>query len=441
MSAIFRIHTMVSPSSLQKGNLLGKYKLLRRLGAGAYGEVWKSLDTVENVQVALKIGKKPANVEDHNRLFREISLLTRLEHPNIVRIKNADTFGDWIFIATELGQRSLDDIKLPVSLLKAVAMTQQVLSALEYAHRRNIIHRDVKPENVILFSSGVVKLADFGIAKAMDATMTMSDAGTVEFRAPEQAYGNPSRESDIFSAGLMLTYLLTRRIPTWPFKWPYPGVKRYQWKFPGALSSVLLKATEIHVSRRYKSASQFRNALEKAVRIIRGSAEIGKGKKRKKSNGAIPHWQEIRFRQFRRTFGKFLALNQECKSCGGPVSEAMLICPWCGERYSPAVPMDNTPSCKECGREIKNDWKYCPWCYRPQLKEHSNKHYANKLYIGNCHKCGGDLMRFMRYCPWCHSKAKPWTLRELKGKCPRCSWSVSPDEWAYCPWCEKRLET
>ena len=425
---------------LKKNQQLGKYKLLRHLGNGAYCAVWKAFDTIESAHVALKITRSLSDDSERKAILKEISLLTRLDHPNIVRIKNADLIDKWFVIATELGLNNLEELRLPLPASKAISAIIQILNALEYAHNLKIVHRDVKPENVILFPGDVVKLADFGIAKSMDATKTMSDVGTVEFRAPEQAYGYPGKASDLFSTGLLLHYLLSGQIPAWPFKWPYPGVLKYRWKFTRSVNAVIQKATSIDISKRYRSVSQFRSDLVTAAKKMGINIHPSKAHKRTKKTAAGKHWTEIRFIQFRKRYRHILELHHICCKCGGPVANTMAICPWCGVRYTPDEVKPFTEFCSKCKRGVKNEWKYCPWCYRPKFKNFSSTLNPNKKYIRKCQKCKGHLMLFMRYCPWCHSKARPWIVKELIGRCPHCRWSVASDEWSYCPWCRKNLE-
>ena len=121
---------MKHQEELHKGYRLGKYKLIRRLGKGAYGSVWKVRDTVEEQHVALKIAEVPADASEKKFIFKEIATLLRLDHPHIVRIKNADIIDKWIIIATELGMNSLHELRLPLSSPKAISITLQVLNAL-----------------------------------------------------------------------------------------------------------------------------------------------------------------------------------------------------------------------------------------------------------------------------------------------------------------------
>src|SRR5690606_16309985 len=129
----------------------------------------------------------------------------RLDHPNILPIKNAEFIDDNFVVAFALGTGTLADrLSRRISPETALSYTDQILESLAYAHSQNIIHCDVKPENIILFPNHRSRLTDFGIAKVAMRRIKASGSGTVGYIAPEQAMGKPSFRSDVFSAGLIL---------------------------------------------------------------------------------------------------------------------------------------------------------------------------------------------------------------------------------------------
>ncbi|MFV8752512.1 serine/threonine-protein kinase [Nannocystaceae bacterium ST9] len=251
------------------GQRLGKYRLKRRVARGGFGDVYEAYDTIEGVSVALKIPLggvlEPAQVEDFRR---EVRITAKLDHPNIMPIKNAD-FIDGVFaIVQPLGRQSLDErIHKRMSLATKLEFIGQLLSGLAHAHESGIIHCDIKPENVILFSEGRLRLADFGIAKFARRTVKGSASGSVGYMAPEQAMGMPSARSDVFSAGLVVHQILTGKLPQWPFVWPSEGWTRLRQQHP-ELREFVRRSLEVDTRKRFRDAV----AMDKAFRKLRSKS-------------------------------------------------------------------------------------------------------------------------------------------------------------------------
>jgi serine/threonine protein kinase len=201
---------------------LGKYELLGELGRGAFGVVYRARDPIINRMVALKtmstyVADNPGLLQ---RFYREAQSAGSLQHPNIVTIYDMGEEAGTPFIAMELidGQ-NLDDLiaghpDLPVSLKLVYAV--QTSRALDFAHKRGIIHRDIKPGNVMVNKEGTVKVVDFGIARVLETSKTQTGMliGTFSYMAPEVFHGeHASARSDIWSFGVLLYELLTYRRP------------------------------------------------------------------------------------------------------------------------------------------------------------------------------------------------------------------------------------
>ena len=200
----------------------GRYKVLSRLGSGGMADVFLAEDRQLGRKVALKLlhrrfAEDPGFVE---RFRREAQAAAALQHPNVVSVYDRGSFEDTYYIAMEyLAGRSLKQLirqESPLEPIRAIDLTIQILQAARFAHRRGVIHRDLKPHNVIVDDSDHAKVTDFGIARAgaSDMTETGSIMGTAQYLSPEQAQGHAvSPGSDLYSIGVILYELLTGRVP------------------------------------------------------------------------------------------------------------------------------------------------------------------------------------------------------------------------------------
>ncbi len=199
-----------------------RYKILSRLGAGGMADVFLAEDEQLGRKVALKLlyqrfAEDPGFVE---RFRREAQAAAGLQHPNVVSVYDRGAYDGTYYIAMEyLPGRSLKQLiraEAPLDPIRAIDITLQILKAARFAHRRGVIHRDLKPHNVIVDDSDNAKVTDFGIARAgaSDMTETGSIMGTAQYLSPEQAQGHAvSAGSDLYSIGVVLYEMLTGRVP------------------------------------------------------------------------------------------------------------------------------------------------------------------------------------------------------------------------------------
>ncbi|MDA1000946.1 MAG: serine/threonine-protein kinase [bacterium] len=440
-----------SPSVLRRGRLLGKYRLIHRVGEGGYADVWRAQDTIEGIPVALKMPRRlladsAAIIADFRR---EARILAQLDHPHILRLKNADIIENRIVLAYELGKEDLEmRLRRRYRTEWALKVVHQLLEALSGAHEKKIIHRDVKPENVFLFEDDKVRLGDFCIAHLADAKLTgETSSGTLGYMAPEQAYGRPGFSSDVFSVGLILYRLLSGQLPNWPFAWPYPGLENLSRKVPPAMISVIKKATAFHPRSRYFNATRmltaYRYALAKFRRFENDPVKKVRREKRV-SQTASRKWEDMRVREFEKTFHNRYGLRFECRKCGHPIGEEMSYCPWCGTGDNSCRETTTYPAfCPECERGVRMEWKHCPWCYAGRFADavprpHKDKRYTEKCANPEC--ADRRMMPFMRYCPACKTKAKrPPKCTAGEKPCPHCRWPVASGFWRNCAWCGKKV--
>ncbi|MCA9192519.1 MAG: serine/threonine protein kinase [Planctomycetales bacterium] len=247
---------------------LGKYRIERRLAQGGFADVYQAMDTIEGVRVALKMPHQNVVTPSMLDMFqREARMVAKLDHPNILPLKDASFIEGRFVIASKLGEKTLSDrLRKRIAFESALELAIQMVSAVAYAHRMNIIHCDIKPENFILLPDGRLQLADFGIARVAQKTIDGSGSGTVGYMAPEQAMGRPSMKSDVFSLGLIIFRMFTGHLPEWPFDWPFKGSSNLRRKAHPELIAVLRRALELRPTRRYKDADEMLSALTKVRR-------------------------------------------------------------------------------------------------------------------------------------------------------------------------------
>ena len=429
---------------LRKGSKLGKYRLDRRLGHGSFADVWQARDLVEGVDVALKVAL-PAAVAEWGRkaIEQEARIATRLRHPHIVAIRNADWVDGRFTMATDLAKTNLASWKLARRSAKTgLRVIREVASGLAYAHAHRVLHRDVKPENIMIFADGRAALGDFGASRfAAAATRAYTEAGTLGYMAPEQAYGRTRFASDVFSLGLIAYEILTGVLPTWPFEWPPDRYPRFLAKVPEPVRPVLRKAAEFDPRRRYADAQLFHEALERSFDRVEAVKQLAP-RRRRRAPKPDPSPLAVQAGAFRRAHGRALGLAYTCFRCDGPIAEPMGFCPWCGSGDNSFAHLSgSTLVCPECEKGVRPEWKACPWCYAGRFEGNGRRPPPDPKALRTCttRGCEGQLRLFMRYCPLCKRKPKrPWSHPDLPDRCPKCRWPTSHAFFRFCPWCGRR---
>jgi len=262
--------------------LNNRYELVAKIGDGGMAVVFKALDRKLNRTVAVKVLRESyaSDPQFLARFTREAQSAASLTHPNIVSVYDVGQDGDVHYIVMEYieGQNLKEVITeyAPLPTQLAIEYAIQMCNALGYAHSKGLIHRDVKPQNMLIDRGGQIKVADFGIAKGLgDVTLTQAGftLGTVHYFSPEQAQGKPALpQSDLYSIGVVLYEMLTGRIP---FESDNPlalalkhieeaptSPRKYNPAIPPALEQLILKALAKQPAQRYPNAAAFAQALK-----------------------------------------------------------------------------------------------------------------------------------------------------------------------------------
>lgn len=255
--------------------ICNRYKILDHLGTGGMATVWLGYDTILDRQVAIKTFKIDANDEDTVKRFnREAKAVTSLSHPNIVSIYDVENEGEFYYLILEyvkgmtLKDYMIKNPRIPIETIVHIA--KQIASGLSHAHQNGIIHRDIKPQNILMNDNLTCKITDFGIARAYgDTTLTQTNQmlGTVYYLSPEQARGNvATAQSDIYSLGILIFEMITGQIP---FKGEsavaialkhlqeeLPDIDKYRENVPQSVKNIVLKATMKNPNERYISSKE-----------------------------------------------------------------------------------------------------------------------------------------------------------------------------------------
>lgn len=275
-----------------KGKLLGsRYELVEKIGSGGMSTVYKATDKVLKRDVAVKILRDEFTTDEEfiKRFEAEAQSAARLTHANIVSIYDVGVEGNLYYIVMELIQgKTLKEIiieeKGPLPWKWSVNVAIQIASALETAHRNNIVHRDIKPHNIIITEDGVAKVTDFGIAKAVsNSTITAfgTTIGSVHYFSPEHARGGfTDAKSDLYSLGVVMYEMVTGKVP---FDADTPvsvALKHMQEEpeepiennpnVPVAINKIIMKALQKEVTLRYQSATEMLGDLKQSLKNPEG---------------------------------------------------------------------------------------------------------------------------------------------------------------------------
>lgn len=260
----------------------GRYQIIERIGGGGMALVYKAHDILLNRNIAIKVLRQQfVNDEEFIRRFRrEAQSAASLSHPNVVSVYDVGQEDDIHYIVMEYveGQNLNEIIKerAPLQVDEAIRIASQIADALDHAHHNQIIHRDIKPHNILIGRNGRVKVTDFGIARAVTSTtitQTGSVVGSVHYFSPEHAKGVATGEkSDLYSLGIVLYQMLTGRLPFLGESPISVALKHLQEHFeeprsvnpmiPQSVENIILKSMRKNPGERYQSAKEMLHDLE-----------------------------------------------------------------------------------------------------------------------------------------------------------------------------------
>jgi serine/threonine-protein kinase len=260
---------------------IGRYEVVRLLGRGGMGEVFLARDPVLDRQVAVKlINGDLDTTRSRERLVREARAAGRLRHPNIVTIFDAGEHDDRPFIAMEFvrGETlgSLIRRQAPIPLVRRLELIEGACAGLSHAHRHGVVHLDIKPDNLMLDESGIVKVLDFGIARVLQSGLlvTRQLGGTLRYMSPEQIEGRPlDHRSDVFSLGCALFEMITfvpafvgstKDIVTQIANGPVPALREAMPQLPPRLDAVVRRAMALDRTQRYGTLDELQADLTAA---------------------------------------------------------------------------------------------------------------------------------------------------------------------------------
>jgi len=322
-----------------RGQIIGKYKILSTIGSGGFGTVYLAEDTWIDKRVALKVPHKQG--VDFGELLREPRLLASLNHPNIVTILTAEKQENVFFIVMEFVPGvTLETIVArdgALDLALALDYTCQICNAVDHAHRHGVLHRDLRPANVLVAESGMLKVADFGTSRFLEiAAHGTTVIGSPPYMAPEQFHGKAVFASDLYSVGVTMYQMMTGVLP---YDTPSPAdldrlmrgelvsaPRLKNPKIPKAISDIVVKALAPEIHARYQRASD----LLDDVLAARGTGPRRTPRLTPPGDPAGTVGDEVQ-EIHSRLKAREAPLPRFCWHCRKPLHARSGRCPFCGE--------------------------------------------------------------------------------------------------------------
>ncbi len=319
---------------LSKDQMLGKYQILDRLGSGGFGTVYLAEDKLLNRKVALKV---PHHQQDEQGMLQEPRIMAGLKHPNIVELITVERKDDTFFMVMEyIDGESLDKLirrERSLSPLRALEIAIDAASAIGFAHSHKILHRDLRPANILLTATGLAKVTDFGTSRilASQDLFARTRIGSPPYMAPEHFRGRAVFQSDLWSLGITMYEMLTGTVPFYdadPVKiaqafQTQPVVPPYlkNQGVPKAFSEVVMKALSVNLGERFLSAQALLNDLNRLKNAIAKDTRPMAAGMNPAGSGPVSAQHPATHTQPRL-----------CRFCYRPLPRNAAACPSCGEK-------------------------------------------------------------------------------------------------------------
>lgn len=321
---------------LSKDSTLGKYRIIDRIGAGGFGTVYLAQDLLLKRKVALKI---PHHQGEDDTWLREPQIMASLKHPNIVEIITVEKKDGMAFMVMEyVDGESLDRIirrERSVPAPRALEIAMDVCAAIVFAHSNQVIHRDLRPANILITREGVAKVTDFGTSRILELqkdAYAPTRIGSPPYMAPEHFRGRTTFQSDVWSLGITIYEMLTGTVPFYDAD-PVKIAQAFQTtpivpphlrnaSVPKGFSEAVMKALAVNPGERYISAQEFLKALRSLrERVTRETRPMGTAVLANQSSSpGLPPRNPV------------VTHPRLCRFCYRPLSRTAVTCPACGEK-------------------------------------------------------------------------------------------------------------
>jgi serine/threonine-protein kinase len=321
-----------------RGQVIGKYRILSALGSGGFGSVYLADDTWMDKKVALKVPHKQG--VDFLEQLKEPRLLASMSHPNIVTVLTVEKQEDLFFIVMEYVEGETLEEKIlregPLDVTQALDFTCQICNAVDHAHRAGILHRDLRPGNMLVSESGMLKVTDFGTSRILEiAAHGTTIIGSPPYMAPEQFHGKAVFASDVYSIGVTMYQMLTG---TLPYSTPSPAdLERLMKgelvssprlrnpKIPSGIADIVMRALAPDLTVRYSRPSEVLEDVLAARESVRRPAKgAGPGRADGGRDDSVADIQS-------RLRARDTPQPSFCWHCRKPLQARTAKCPFCGE--------------------------------------------------------------------------------------------------------------
>ena len=321
-----------------RGQVIGKYRILSALGSGGFGSVYLADDTWMDKKVALKVPHKQG--VDFLEQLKEPRLLASMSHPNIVTVLTVEKQDDLFFIVMEYVEGETLEEKIlregALDVAQALDFTCQICNAVDHAHRAGILHRDLRPGNMLVAESGLLKVTDFGTSRILEiAAHGTTIIGSPPYMAPEQFHGKAVFASDVYSIGVTMYQMLTG---TLPYSTPSPAdldrlmkgelvssPRLRNPKVPSAIADIVMRALAPDPTVRYSRPSEVLEDVIAARETVRRPGRVaGAGRMEAGRDDSVADIQS-------RLRARDTPQPRFCWHCRKPLQARTAKCPFCGE--------------------------------------------------------------------------------------------------------------